>query len=247
MAEPAPPSAPIDRAMLLAAGLGKRMRPLTTTLPKPLVQVGGKALVDHVLDRLAEAGIGDVVVNVHYLADLMELHLARRSRPRIHLSDERAGLLDSGGGVRKALPLLGEKPFLVCNSDSFWIEGSHPALHRLFETWDPARMDILMLIAATSTSVGFDGPGDYFVDQLGRLRRRREREVAPFAYAGVLIMKPELFDGTPATPFSLNRLFDRAEADGRLFGRRLDGIWLHVGTPDAIAAAEQRIGRSTTE
>jgi MurNAc alpha-1-phosphate uridylyltransferase len=239
-------AAPMKRAMLLAAGLGKRMRPLTMTLPKPLVQVAGKALVDHVLDRLVAAGIETVVVNVHYLADLMELHVGKRAAPRILISDERSGLLDSGGGVRKALPLLGDQPFLVCNSDSFWIEGPRPALDRLFESWDPARMDILMLIAATSTSVGFDGPGDYFVDPLGRLTRRREREVAPFAYAGVLIIKPEIFDQAPSGPFSLNRLFDAAEHGGRLYGRRLDGVWLHVGTPDAIADAEARIARSAT-
>jgi MurNAc alpha-1-phosphate uridylyltransferase len=237
---------PIRSAMLLAAGLGKRMRPLTMTLPKPLIKVAGTCLADHVLNRLQRAGIDQVAVNVSYLADLMELHLAKRRAPRIVISDERGGLLDSGGGVKKALPLLGDAPFLVCNSDSFWIEGPRDNIRALMAAWDPARMDILMLVAATAASVGFDGQGDYVVDALGRLERRREREMAPFAYAGVLIMTPALFDNSPDGPFSLNKLFDRAEAAGRLFGIRLDGTWLHVGTPDAIVDAEERIARSAT-
>ena len=234
---------PFAAAMLLAAGLGKRMRPLTDSRPKPLVEVAGRTLADHVLDRLASAGVERVVVNVHYLADQMEAHLAARRKPSVLISDERAGLLDSGGGVKKALPLLGEVPFIVCNSDSFWIEGPDANLDRLKAVWAPEAMDILMLVAATATSVGFDGKGDYALDCQGRLRRRMEGEVVPFAYAGVLLIKPELFAGMPEI-FSLNRLFDAAEARGRLFGQRLDGVWLHVGTPAAIAEAEARIAQS---
>jgi N-acetyl-alpha-D-muramate 1-phosphate uridylyltransferase len=238
---------PVTTAMLLAAGLGTRMRPLTLTRPKPLVEVAGQALLDHVLDRLAAGGIDRVAVNVHHLADQMEAHLAaRHGRPRIVLSDERARLLDSGGGVRKALPLLGTSgPFVVANADSFWIEGPRSNVRRLVEAFDPARMDILMLVASTAASVGYEGRGDYALDAVGRLRRRRENEVVPFAYAGVLVVEPRLFEGTPET-FSLNRLFDRAEAAGRLHGRRLDGVWLHVGTPEAITEAEARIARSVT-
>lgn len=236
-------SRPFDHAMLLAAGLGTRMRPLTLTRPKPLVEVAGRTLLDHMLDRLEAAGIETVVVNVHHLADQVEAHAAHRARPRLLISDERAGLLDSGGGVRKALGLLGDGPFIVCNSDSLWIEGASRNLPRLIAGWDPARMDILMLVAATTASIGFDGAGDYAMDAAGRLARRREGETVPFAYAGVLLIKPALFEGMPET-FSLNRLFDRAEAAGRLFGRRLDGVWLHVGTPQAIAEAEAQIARS---
>lgn len=237
---------PFSTAMLLAAGLGKRMRPLTDVRPKPLIEVAGKPLIDHVLDRLADVGVETAVVNVHYLADQMEAYLAGRQRPRILISDERTGLLDSGGGVKKALPVLGGAPFIVCNCDSFWIEGPQNNLEALTAAWDSARMDILMLVAATATSIGFDGRGDYHLDSAGRLARRRESETAPFAYAGVLLIKPELFEGTPEI-FSLNRLFDVAEAKGRLFGRRLDGVWLHVGTPGAVAEAEAKIVQSTVE
>lgn len=236
---------PFSRAMLLAAGLGTRMRPLTLTRPKALVEVGGRALVDHVLDRLQAGGVETVVVNVHYLADQMEAHLAARRAPRILFSDERSALLDSGGGVGKALPLLGEEPFVVANSDSFWIEGPRSNIAAMIAAWDPAVMDILMLLASTATSVGFEGRGDYALDAQGRLARRRERQIVPFAYAGVLLIKPDLFQGAPDV-FSLNRLFDAAEVAGRLFGHRLDGIWLHVGTPQAIGEADERIARSTT-
>lgn len=237
---------PFGTAMLLAAGLGKRMRPLTDSKPKPLVEVAGKTLIDHVLDRLAFSDVETAVVNVHYFAEQMEAHLAGRRRPRILISDERSGLLDSGGGVRKALPLLGKAPFIVCNCDSFWIEGPQVNLDALKAAWDPGRMDILMLVAATASSIGFDGRGDYHLDSHGTLSRRRECETAPFAYAGVLLIKPELFAGT-SEAFSLNRLFDEAEAKGRLFGKRLDGIWLHVGTPQAVAEAEERIALWTVD
>ena len=233
-------------AMVLAAGRGKRMRPITATTPKPLVRVAGRSLIDRVLDRLVEVGVEKAVVNVHYLAEQMEAHLSGRRHPRILISDERAGLLDSGGGVRKALPLLGKAPFIVCNCDSFWIEGPQNNLEALEAAWDPERMDILMLVAATATSIGFDGRGDYHLDSAGLLSRRRENETAPFAYAGVLLIKPDLFEGTREI-FSLNRLFDAAETKGRLFGRRLDGIWLHVGTPEAVGEAEAKIAQSAVD
>ncbi|CAA2099858.1 D-glycero-alpha-D-manno-heptose 1-phosphate guanylyltransferase [Methylobacterium bullatum] len=239
------PVSAIQRAFVLAAGLGKRMRPITATVPKPLVEVAGRALLDHALDRAAEAGIGEAVVNVHYLADLLEGHLARRATaPAIRISDERDALLETGGGVKKALPLLGTDPFLVLNSDSFWLEGPQPNLGRLIETWEPERMDILLLVAPTTTSLGYEGKGDFVMNAGGALQRRNEREVAPFIYAGVAILKPELFADTPDGSFSLNLLFDRAIERERLFGLRLDGQWLHVGTPEAIEAAEARVKAS---
>lgn len=239
----APRSVP-RHAMVLAAGLGKRMRPLTETLPKPLVPVAGRPLIDHILDALAEAGVEEAVVNVHYLADLLQRHVKGRTKPQIVISDERELLLDSGGGVKRALPELGKAPFFILNSDSFWIDGPRSNLLRMTEAFDPERMDILMLVASTAASTGYDGIGDFAMDPFGVLRRRREREVVPFVYAGVLLVRPDLFDDTPNGPFSLNLLFDRAAAAGRLHGLRLDGLWLHVGTPDAIGLAEERITES---
>ncbi|QRG09124.1 nucleotidyltransferase family protein [Xanthobacter dioxanivorans] len=236
----------VRTAMVLAAGLGTRMRPLTDTRPKPLVEVYGRALVDHVLDRVADAGIPEAVVNLHHHADMLEAHLkARRGPPRIVLSDERDVLLETGGGVRKALPLLGPEPFLAINSDTIWIEGMRPNLVRLIDHFDPERMDALLLVASAAHSIGYDGMGDFQMDPLGRLSRRGERLVAPFVFAGASILKPGLFADTPEGAFSLNRVFDRAAAAGRLFGLRLDGIWMHVGTPDAIALAEDAIHRSS--
>lgn len=227
--------------MVLAAGLGQRMRPLTLTTPKPLIEVGGRALIDHALDRLAEAGIETAVVNLHHLADLLEAHVGRRARPRIVVSDERAMLLETGGGIKKALPLLGPDPFLALNSDTLWIEGPRSNLRRLVESWDPSSTDILLLVAETATSLGYDGRGDFTLGPDGRLQRRRPGEVVPLVYAGVGVFKPELFADTPDGPFSANLLFDRAIAAGRLRGVPLEGEWLHVGTPEAIPAAEQRI------
>lgn len=235
---------PPPRAMVLAAGLGTRMRPLTDTRPKPLVEVAGRALVDHVLDRLDEAGVEQAVVNAHHHADMLEAHLATRKTPAITISDERATLLDSGGGIRKALPLLGSEPFYVINADTIWIEGIVPNLVRLGEAFDPSRMDAQLLLASTATSVGYDGRGDFSIDAEGRLARRAEREVVPFVYAGAAIIRPELLADTPEGPFSLNLLFNRAIEAGRLYGLRLDGLWMHVGTPDAIAEAEACYERS---
>jgi N-acetyl-alpha-D-muramate 1-phosphate uridylyltransferase len=228
-------------AMVLAAGLGIRMRPLTETMPKPLVTVGGKALIDHVLDRLAATGVDTAIVNVHYLADEIERHLAARRAPKIVISDERGELLDTGGGVVKALPGLGGAPFFHINSDTIWIDGVKSNLVRLAQSFVAARMDALLLLAATSTSVGYTGRGDFAMAPDGRLSRRLEREVAPFVFAGVAILSPALFADAPSGPFSLNLLFDRAIEAGRLYGLRLEGVWMHVGTPEAIKAAEAAI------
>jgi N-acetyl-alpha-D-muramate 1-phosphate uridylyltransferase len=230
--------------MVLAAGLGQRMLPITRTLPKPLIKVGGKTLIDFTLDRLGDAGIEKVIVNVHHLADQVEAHVrARRDLP-IVISDERDTLLETGGGLRRALPLIGDEPFMTFNSDSLWIEGPQPNLRRLIEAWDPERMDILMLLALGATSVGYEGKGDFTMDADGRLSRRAERQVAPFVYAGVAIVKPELLRDTPDGPFSANLLYDRAIEAGRLYGLRLDGQWLHVGEPQSIAAAEESLAAS---
>ncbi|MCE1236466.1 MAG: nucleotidyltransferase family protein [Hyphomicrobiales bacterium] len=233
-------------AMVLAAGLGKRMRPITATTPKPLVEVAGRSLIDHGLDRLRAAGVETAVVNVHWLADLVEVHVAKCATPRILVSDEREALLDTGGGLVKALPLLGEKPFYLINSDSFWIEGYRANLDLLAERWDEAAMDALLLLAPTVGAVGYDGLGDFLMDDAGRLVRRDERCVAPFVYAGAAILSPRLFADAPPVgeAFSLNRLFDRALEAGRLWGQRMSGVWLHVGTPRAIREAEAAIAES---
>ena len=230
--------------MVLAAGIGKRMRPLTATVPKPLIEVGGRALIDHALDRLAGAEVEEAVVNVHYLADLVEAHVRRRKRPAVTVSDERKGLLDTGGGIAKALPRLGSDAFYLLNSDSFWIEGARPNLDWLAAAWDDRAMDGLLLLAPTVRAVGYSGRGDFRLDPAGRITRRAEREVAPFAYAGAAILHPRLFADCPTGPFSLNRLFDAAIEAGRLYGVRMDGLWLHVGTPDAIGWAEMTIADS---
>jgi len=231
-------------AMVLAAGLGVRMRPLTEVVPKPLVRVGHRPLIDHVLDRLADAGIEKAVVNVHHHADQLISHLNGRERPQIKISDERDSLLDTGGGVKRALAELGPEPFLIHNSDSIWIEGIEPNIVRLARSFDPERMDCLLLLALASASVGYDGRGDFLMSPDGILQRRPEREVAPFVFTGVSIMHPRLFDNAPEGAFSLNRLWDAAIARRRLYGIRLDGIWMHVGTPAALAEAEQLLGGS---
>jgi MurNAc alpha-1-phosphate uridylyltransferase len=231
---------PLKTAMVLAAGLGQRMRPITATLPKPLVKVAGRALIDHVLDRLADAGVETAVVNVHHLADLMEAHLRPRQWPKVVISDERAELLDTGGGVKKALPLIGDEPFVLLNSDSLWIDGPEANLPRLMRAWSPHDTDILLLLAPTG-SVGHDGLGDFVMAPDGRLQRRPADTVAPHVYAGAAVLKPALFDGMPDGAFSLNRLFDRAIDAGRLRGLALDGEWLHVGTLDSIGQAEARL------
>jgi MurNAc alpha-1-phosphate uridylyltransferase len=225
--------------MVLAAGLGLRMRPLTDRMPKPLVSVAGSPLLDHVLDKLACAGVSEAVVNVHYLGDQIIAHVAERSRPRVIVSDERDAVLGTGGGVVKALPLLGDAPFFHVNADTLWIDGVRPNLVRLAETFDPARMDILLLMAPTASSIGYSGSGDYAMASDGALRRRKENQVVPFVYAGVAILSPSLFHDAPRGEFSLTKMFDRASEAERLFGLRLDGVWMHVGTPEAVHQADE--------
>lgn len=233
----------VTTAFVLAAGLGTRMRPLTDATPKPMVPLAGRPLIDHVLDRIADAGIQRAVVNVHYLADVLEAHLARRRRPTIAISDERGLLLDTGGGVMHAHQLIGHGPFLVHNSDSVWIESARGNLVRLLDAWDEARMDSLMLLAPTATSLGYDGDGDFVLSSDGRLERRKPGRSAPFVFAGVSIAHPRLLEGAPSGRFSLNVLWDRAIARGRLHGIVLDGTWMHVGTPEALADAERMLAR----
>lgn len=230
--------------MVFAAGLGTRMRPISDHMPKPLVEVGGKTLIDHALDRLACDGVVTAIVNVHHLADHIENHLAGRQRPNIVISDERAMLLDQGGGIKKALPLIGSDPFILCNTDAFWIEGPRSNLRRLAAAWDPERMDVLLLVASVATSVGVDGPGDFTMDAAGHLSKRDERGVAPFIYSGVGIIKPQLFMHETRDIFRLAPFFFAAGDAGQLYGVRLDGIWLHVGTPEAIAEADRVMTRS---
>jgi MurNAc alpha-1-phosphate uridylyltransferase len=232
--------------MVLAAGLGTRMRPFTDKLPKPLVKVAGKPLIDHVLDRLAEAGVDRAVVNVHHLADQVQHHLARRSRPQIVISDERGLLLGTGGGVKKALPQLGDAPFFHINSDTIWIDGVKPNLARLADAFDPVAMDALLLLAPTTGSIGYSGRGDFAMAADGRLRKRAELEVVPFVYAGAAILSPALFKSVPDGELSLTTLFDRASQARRLHGLRMEGLWMHVGTPEAIASAEAAIQASAT-
>lgn len=231
----------IAKAMILAAGMGTRMRPLTDTLPKPLVPVAGKALIDHVLDTLDNAGVETVVVNVHYRADQLESHLLGRASPQIVLSDERDNLLDSGGGIVKALPQLGNEPFYLMNADTIWTESVTPNLARMASVFDPSSMDGLLLLAPTTTSLGYDGRGDFTVAEDGCLIRRKEGHIAPYVYAGAAILSPRAFADYKAEPFSLNRIFDALIAEKRLKGLRLEGQWMHVGTPEAVQEAEERL------
>src|ERR1700704_6509888 len=226
-----------SKAMVLAAGLGVRMRPLTDRMPKPLVPVAGRPLLDHVLDKLAEAGVREAVVNVRYLPDQIIDHVASRAQPHVTISDERDIALGTGGGVVKALPLLGNAPFFHVNADTMWIDGVRSNLARLGEAFDPPGSDILLLMAPTTSSIGYQGRGDYAMAADGTLRKRKEHQVVPFVYAGVAIMSPTIFENAPKGEFSLTKMFDSANAQERLYGLRLDGVWMHVGTPDAIAAA----------
>jgi N-acetyl-alpha-D-muramate 1-phosphate uridylyltransferase len=228
---------PPSHAMVLAAGKGLRLRPITLSRPKPLVAVAGRTMLDGVLDRLVEVGVAEAVVNTHHLGPMIEDHLKARNAPRIHISREDA-LLETGGGVKKALPLLGQRPFYAINGDVIWRDGKIPALQRLAEAWDEKTMDVLLLLQPTASAIGYEGRGDFFMGQRGRLRRRKEGEVAPFLYAGLQILRPSLFAGTPDGPFSLNLVYDRALASERLHGVRHDGAWYHVGTPEDLARVE---------
>jgi N-acetyl-alpha-D-muramate 1-phosphate uridylyltransferase len=230
--------------MVFAAGLGMRMRPITETLPKPLVKVGGRTLIDHCLDRLAESGVERAIVNVHWLADQIETHLVNRRAPKILISDERSKLLDQGGGIKRALPMIGDDPFLICNTDAFWIEGPRSNLVRLARTFDSGAMDILLLVAASAGAVGVDWPGDFAMAHDGQLQPREPRHVAPFVYTGVGIVKPRLFKSETSDAFRLAPFFHAAAAKGRLYGVRLDGLWVHVGRTETISDAELAIDRS---
>ena len=229
------------KAFVAAAGLGKRMRPLTATTPKPLIEVCGKSLIDYGLDALALAGTKQAVVNVHYIADLLEAHVLRRTEPEIIISDERDELLETGGGTVKGLPHLGDEAFFYLNADSIWIEGLRPNFTILADAWDDDKMDALLLLSPTVNAVGFSGAGDFTMDSEGNLTRRRENIVAPYAYASAAIFHPRLFKNAPEGKFSLNVLFDQAIEAGRFFGVQMDGTWLHVGTPEAIDEAERAI------
>ena len=226
-----------ETGMVLAAGKGTRLRPLTDETPKPLMAVAGRSLLDRAIDRLEEAGVKTVVANVHYLSATIENHLAKRASPAIRISREDA-LLETGGGVKKALPLLGANPFLVCNADTIWLNGPTNALHRLARAWDARRMDALLLIHMTVDAYGYNGPGDFLCGPDGRLGRRPEREVAPYVFTGVQILSPSLFQGLPEGPFSLNLVYDKAIALGRLFGVVHDGEWFHIGDIDGLKEAE---------
>lgn len=234
----------LTTAMVLAAGLGKRMRPATADKPKPLVPVLERTLLDRVLDRLAESGIERAVVNVHYMGEQIIEAVAGRQSPTVIISDEREKLLDTGGGVAKALPLLGDAPFFVHNSDSIWIEGPEKAIDQMRAFWDAQRMDCLLLLAMTTSSTGYDGRGDFAMDADGLLSRRDEQSVVPFVFTGVSITHPRLFADAPDGSFSMNLLWNKAIADGRLYGMRLEGKWMHVGTPLGVAEAETALGES---
>lgn len=230
---------PVPRtAMYLAAGLGERMRPLTNDRPKPMVALGGRPQIDYALDRLRDAGVTRVVINLHYLGGKIRDHLRLCTQPEIVFSDETDLLLGPGGGVVKALPLLGDEPFFVHNCDSFWRADGGAILHRMAEVWDEARMDALLLLAPLGNASHFEGPGDYFMDGDGAIRRNVAKVEAPYAYCGVQIAHPRLFVDAPQGAFSTVQLWDRAEQAGRLFGMELDAHWFHTGTPEALAAAE---------
>jgi N-acetyl-alpha-D-muramate 1-phosphate uridylyltransferase len=234
--------------MVLAAGLGKRMRPITDTIPKPLVTIAGHTLLDRGLDSLADVGVEKAVVNVHHFPEQIVAHVAARRAPRVVISDESSGLLDSAGGIVKALPELGREPFYVLNADTFWIEadasrGSPSNLARLALAWDASRMDILLMLADLDSATGHSGGTDFLADAGGALRRANG-DPAGLIYAGAAIVHPELFRDAPGGPLSLNRYFDAAIAEGRLFGMRMRGRWITVGTPDAIPLAEAAVGRA---
>ena len=228
----------VTAAMIMGAGLGTRMRPLTDDRPKPLVMVGGKTLIDHSIDRLVAAGVIRVVVNVHYKAEMLRAHLARRRDVEIVFSDESEMLLDTGGGVVKAMPHFGGAPFFVINSDSIWVDGATPALPAMLAQWDAAAMDGLLLLAEMKTAMGYEGTGDFVATADARVARARNHPGKPYAYPGVQIVHPRLFDGAPRGVFSTNVMWDRAIAAHRLFGTVLDGVWIHVGTPEARDEAE---------
>lgn len=231
------------RAMVLAAGLGTRLRPITETVPKPMVQVGGRPIIDTVLDRLVAAGVEEVMVNTHHLAEVIRTHLSARTEPRIHFSHEDP-ILETGGGIKKVLSFFGDRPFYAVNAKIVWLNGKIDALVRLADAWDDREMDALLLLQPTVTAVGYDGMGDFVMDQEGRVRRRREWEVAPFLFSGIQLIHPRIFEGSPDGAFSMNVLYDRAIDAGRLYGLRHDGEWFHVSTPRHLAEVRSYLAQS---
>lgn len=229
-----------DTAMVLAAGLGKRMRPLTASQPKPMVRVAGKPLIDHALDRLRDAGVARAVVNVHYLADVLEAHVSARAAPKVTISDERAQLLETGGGMIKALPHLPD-PFFALNADNIWLDGPNNAFAELSRRWNPDQMDALLLLVPHARAANFNGPGDFHMDALGQLSRRRDGRIAPFIYTGIQLVSYRLLRDAPEGPFSTNILWNRAIAEGRLYGLSFSGLWFEVGTPQAIRPTEEAL------
>ena len=229
-----------SRAMVLAAGLGTRMRPLTLERPKPLIEVAGRSLLDRGVDTLARSGVTHMVVNKHYLPDQVEAWAAGRHDLDITVQDETGLLLDTGGGISQALPRLGDEPFFVLNSDSFWVDGTVPALQRMTTLWDDRQMDCLLLLSGKTRSVGFDGPGDFEMNMHGQLSRR-SGDTAPLVYAGAYMVHPRLFADAPDGAFSMNLLWNQAIGNRRLYGMEHDDWWLHVGTPAAISEAEDRL------
>lgn len=239
---PSPQTVLPEAAMVLAAGLGKRMRPLTATRPKPLVEVAGRTLLDRALDHVRDAGIGRAVVNVHYLADAIEAHLgARDQKLDLRISDERGQLMETGGGVVQALPLIDADPFLIVNSDNLWIDGPVDAIKLLAQRWDGAAMDALLLVIPLARAACHNGPGDFHMDPVGRLSRRKPGRIAPFVFTGMQMVSRRLFDDPPSGPFSFNVLWDRAIAAGRCYGIVHQGLWFDVGTPPAIRATEDAL------
>ena len=226
-----------DTAMVLAAGLGTRMRPLTLDKPKPLVPVAGRPMIDHALDKLAQAGIARAVVNVHYLPDMLIEHLARRTRPEVAISDERELLLETGGGMVHASGLLPD-PFFCVNSDNIWLDGPTDAFRELSAAWDPARMDALLLLVSHTRARNFRGKGDFHMSAAGKLSRRRSGRIAPFVFTGIQLVAKRLLRDAPAGPFSTNLLWSRAIEEGRLYGAAFTGEWFEVGGPGAIGPTE---------
>ena len=234
------PNSMPQRAMVLAAGLGERMRPITDTLPKPLIELRGRTLLDSILDRVAAAGVPEAVINLHYLGEMIEARLVPRERPRVSFSHEETRL-ETGGGVRKALSLLGADAFFVINGDVCWLDGHTPALERLAAAWDDEEMDALLLLHPTAFAVGYAGVGDFVLAPDGRMRRRRESEVSPFVFTGIQILHPRLFEDAPEEPFSLNLIYNKAGAAERLWGLRHDGEWFHIGTPEGLRDVEDAL------
>lgn len=231
-----------DTAMVMAAGMGKRMRPLTATMPKPMVRVAGKPLIDHALDRLADSGVSKAVINVHYLADALEAHVLERAVPMVTISDERGELLETGGGLIKAKDLLPDT-FFCLNADNIWLDGPKSAFHDLSARWDPEKMDALLLLVGHARAENFTGKGDFHMDAEGRLTRRKSGRIAPFIYTGIQLLSKRLLRDAPEGKFSTNILWNRAMEEGRLYGVSFTGLWFEVGTPDAIKPTEDALKR----